>query len=265
MFYHIVSNEDTKLLKINNIGFSADSKNNRFGPGQRDLYLIHYVISGEGFFNKNPVHTGQGFLIKPNTYECYFPSSENPWQFLWVTSQDSAMEEIFKTYNADKNTGIFNYNYINAVTELTKTLKQNHNKSYPASEILEIFLNLFNKHKKVHNGYQNTCNIYYDSAINYIHANILSPLKVVDITEILGITQPYLYRIFKQKCDMSPKQYINNRKLQKAKKLLRETSMTIGEVAYSTGFNDPFVFSNFFKSKSVLSPLNFRNNLSIQN
>ncbi len=47
MFYHIISTESSKLLKIENIGFSSDPVNNKFGPEKRDLYLIHYVISGK--------------------------------------------------------------------------------------------------------------------------------------------------------------------------------------------------------------------------
>ena len=67
MFFHIVSTENSKLLKIENIGFSTDPKTNRFGPGRRNLYLIHYVFSGKGYFNGNCVDSGQGFLIRPNT------------------------------------------------------------------------------------------------------------------------------------------------------------------------------------------------------
>ena len=123
MFYHIVSTENSKLLKIENIGFSSDPVNNKFGPGKRDLYLIHYVISGKGYFNGNPVASGQGFLIKPHTYEYYYPDTDNPWTFLWVTSQDTVMEDIFRTFAADENTQIFNYNYVADVRNLTYIIK----------------------------------------------------------------------------------------------------------------------------------------------
>ena len=40
MFYHIISTESSKLLKIENIGFSSDPVNNKYGPEKRDLYLM---------------------------------------------------------------------------------------------------------------------------------------------------------------------------------------------------------------------------------
>ena len=111
------------VLRIENIGFSSDPVNNKFGPGKRDLYLIHYVISGKGYYNGNPVAAGQGFLIKPHTYEYYYPDTDNPWTFLWVTSLDTVMEDIFRTLAADENTKIFNYNYVADVRNLTYIIK----------------------------------------------------------------------------------------------------------------------------------------------
>ncbi len=93
--YHIISNAGTNLPALDNIGYSTDSKINRFGPGRRNLYLIHYVVEGEGFFNGNHLKADQGFLIKPGQLEYYYPSSEHPWTNLWITSRDPAMEELF--------------------------------------------------------------------------------------------------------------------------------------------------------------------------
>lgn len=149
MIYHIVSYEKSKLLKIDNIGFSNDSKTLHFGPGQRGLFLIHYVLDGEGGFNGHPVREGQGFLITPDMTEHYFSSAEKPWKLLWITSRDLNISEIFNAYKADPQTNILEYNYKSSANDLTNVIQQNNNTIYSASEILEIFLNLFN-HQKSH-------------------------------------------------------------------------------------------------------------------
>lgn len=77
------------------------------------------------------------------------------------------------------------------------------------------------------------------------------------ITLILGISQPYLYRIFVKKCGRSPKQYLEKCKLKEAKRLLCETDMSITEVANSIGFPDVLAFSKFFKHSTHISPSNF--------
>lgn len=255
MFFHIVSTENSKLLKIENIGFSTDPKNNKFGPGRRNLYLIHYVFSGKGYFNGNYVGSGQGFLIRPNTHEYYYPDTKDPWGFLWITSTDSAMEEIFAQLNADKKTQIFDYNYIPAILSLAKQIKQNHNKNYCASKILEVFLNLFNQHKISKESKR--ANMYFRYAENYIRTNVYRTVHVSELVNILGITQPYLYKIFKNNCGMSPKQYIDNHKVNIAKKMLLEDCELVSEIGHSLGFEDPLVFSRFFKRNVGISPTKF--------
>lgn len=265
MLYHILSYEKSNLLKIDNIGFSEDPKICRFGPGKRDLYLIHYVVSGSGVFNGNTVKSGQGFLITPQNYEHYYPNGNNSWKLLWVTSRDKVIEEIFNSYNANPQTNIFNYSYQTQAENLTEYIRANHNKIFSATEILEIFLSLFNNQKKVlNNPPENAADLYYNFALNHINSNIFRPVRVEELTDILGVSQPYLYKIFMSKSGVSPKQTINNIKFNKAKELLKNTSINISDVAYSVGFDDPFMFSKFFKQKSGMSPTEFRNTANLK-
>jgi AraC-like DNA-binding protein len=53
-------------------------------------------------------------------------------------------------------------------------------------------------------------------------------------------------------------QHIHTKLIEKAKELLSTTSLTISEVAYQLGFEHPQSFSKFFKTKSSVSPLEFR-------
>ena len=52
MRYEIFSDSSISPLKINSIGFSRDTEVTRFGPGQRNLYIIHYVTKGKGYYNE---------------------------------------------------------------------------------------------------------------------------------------------------------------------------------------------------------------------
>lgn len=258
MFHHIVSTESSKLLKIDNIGFSGDPANNRFGPGERNLYLIHYVFSGKGYFNGSPVVPMQGFLIRPHTHECYYPDAADPWSFLWVTSRDPAMEELFGRFGAAAQTRIFNYRNLASVISTAKLIAQNHNRNYSAPKILEIFLNLFNSETKPDNRYAAKSDMYFEYARNYIAANLYRPVRVAELVDTLGITQPYLYRIFREKCNRSPKQYIDQTKIEAAKELLTGTYASIADIGNSIGFEDPFAFSRFFKKMVGQSPNRFR-------
>ena len=59
-----------------------------WGPGIRPVYIIHYILRGQGFIDYHkktfPVHTGESFLIYPYDTIRYYPDPGNPWEYTWV-------------------------------------------------------------------------------------------------------------------------------------------------------------------------------------
>ena len=94
--------------------------------------------------------------------------------------------------------------------------------------------------------------------MQYIHLNYQSAITVGELTELLGISQPYLFRIFKSVTGKSPKAYLGDYRLLQAKKLLTETDLSITEVAASVGYSDVLAFSKFFRSRQGISPQHYR-------
>lgn len=264
MRYQIFSKTVCPLLNIDSIGYAKNTRVTRFGPGLRKQYIIHYVISGKGYFNGNAVSSGQGFLITPGMLEEYHPDEKNPWEFFWIISTDEKMSGLFSYYNYDKNTNIFNYTYIGKVKTVSEMITANSNAIYNSFEMLEIFLDLFKNQIDDNPGHISKSNsdIYIEAAESYVKTNLSVSVKVKDLTEFLGISQPYLYRIFKEKSGKSPKEYIDDYRIEQAKKLLQNSDITVTQVANSVGFGDVFIFSRFFSLKTGLSPKKYRQSLA---
>ena len=81
MRYVIWGEGTCPLLNISAIGYAKSPQVTRFGPGQRNDYIVHYVLSGKGYFNGNSVTAGHGFLITPGMLEDYYPDEKDPWEF----------------------------------------------------------------------------------------------------------------------------------------------------------------------------------------
>ncbi len=260
MRYCIFSDNTSDFLCIHQIGYSENPNITRFGPGCRNKYIIHYVIDGKGYYNGNPVCGGQGFLIYPGQKEVYYPSKENPWKFLWIIAAGESMNSIFGRYNADSETKIFSYNDIPLLKETAEYIINNHNKVISSPKITEQFLHIANSHISENIPKQNKSNadIYTDFCVKYIEENIHKKITVYELTEILGISQAYLYTIFRNRFNMSIKKYITFVKHNYAKKLLKTTPLTIQEISNSLGYDDVFVFSKVFKSQEGVSPSHFR-------
>lgn len=82
--------------------------------------------------------------------------------------------------------------------------------------------------------------------------------QINDFAEIMNLTPKHLSTIIKSVTGQSPKAFFNNLLIIKAKNLLRHTDLSISEVAYMLGFEDPSYFSKFFKKATRRQPRAFR-------
>ena len=101
-------------------------------------------------------------------------------------------------------------------------------------------------------------NMYIRRALEYIHNNYSNSIKVSDIANYVCIDRSYLYRLFRQRMDMSPQDYLVNYRITRAAELLSLTDLPVGGVALSCGYRDPLVFGKAFKLKRGITPAQFR-------
>ncbi len=85
-----------------------------------------------------------------------------------------------------------------------------------------------------------------------------SSFSVEQLANDLGISRVQLYRKIKAILNINVSDYIQSLRLEKAKMLLRESPLSISEIAYSVGFSSPSYFSLSFKNKFGKSPKMYR-------
>jgi len=102
--------------------------------------------------------------------------------------------------------------------------------------------------------------LFLQKAINNIENNIDdSDFGTLQLTLALGMSESQLYRKLKALTGKSTALFIRSVRLQKAKELLKTTTLNISEVAYETGFSNPAWFSRVFKEEFGESPVAHRN------
>ena len=78
------------------------------------------------------------------------------------------------------------------------------------------------------------------------------------IADQLNLSSSYLTDMLRSLTGQSTQQHIHERLIVEAKQMLSTTNLSVGEVAYALGFEHPQSFNNLFKTKTTISPLEFR-------
>ena len=91
------------------------------------------------------------------------------------------------------------------------------------------------------------------------HTSLNQGLPTVGyLAEHMNLSASYLSDMLRSLIGQNAQQYIHGKLIEKAKEKLSTTSLSVSEVAYELGFEHSQSFSKLFKTKTNLSPLEFR-------
>ena len=94
--------------------------------------------------------------------------------------------------------------------------------------------------------------------INYLEKNISNPdITNVFLAKKLGISEVYLRKLFSAHYGITPKQFIIDMRIQKAKSLLTNGTYTITSISEECGFSSLYHFCRAFKEKTGMTPTEY--------
>jgi signal transduction histidine kinase/DNA-binding response OmpR family regulator len=101
---------------------------------------------------------------------------------------------------------------------------------------------------------------FIENAIKCVEKNVSSPdFSVEHLGRELGISRAYLYKKIVALTGKSPLEFIRSIRLQHAAQLLERSQLTVAEIAYQVGFNNPKYFSRYFKEEFNMLPSQYAN------
>ncbi len=93
---------------------------------------------------------------------------------------------------------------------------------------------------------------------DYIYDHLSQGVSLNDMATSLGLSVSYFTRLFKEATRLSPHQYVIQCRIDRAKHLLRDPSLTIAEVAQRVGFTDQSHLHRHFKRSLGITPGDLR-------
>ena len=98
-----------------------------------------------------------------------------------------------------------------------------------------------------------------EKAARYIDEHFSNPdLSLKDICSHLAISVSYFSSIFKSYTDLTFVEYLTERRVEKAKQLLKNTDKSIADISEAVGYKEPHYFSMIFKKSTGITPKNYR-------
>lgn len=233
-----------------------------YGPAIRPYHLFHFITRGCGMLQIDgksfQLGAGDAFLIPAELASTYAASRETPWSYFWmgITGLRAAqyVQQILDL--APERyvlRGLDTARYaapISRAARLSGTNAANYFQAKLAMD--EVFFCLASELPELRSARYTPSLAARAKA--YLEARYSEKLSIGEVAEHFCVHPNHLSRAFRSEYDCSPKQFLTELKLEKARQMLTETNTPVSLVASLLGFEDQHAFSRSFKNHYGFPP-----------
>jgi AraC-like DNA-binding protein len=222
-------------------------------------YQLLYIHEGEGNFEANglkpqKIEAGTIVLLYPGVWHRYSPTQNTGWEEYWVGFTGSYAhylleQSCFSPQNPIIKVG-FNNEFLETFSKLiasTDTPEDSTRKL--ASFFLIQMLGIVYASALISKQTQSKKEEIINKILAHIHTNWNAQLNFQEQSNAHNISYVWFRKAFKEILGTSPTQYQLMLKVRKAEQMIKDSNLTLTEIAYATGFESVFYFSKLFKQK----------------
>lgn len=259
----IISNYDINISAVSSVIKEKHYGSWKYGKEfPKKMYKITYVVKGEymAYVNNKKYHLKENDILYSGGYNKFASHSITDefsctYIYFTVDESDTGEDSFFHSFHQIKGND-------NIKKKITSILNEYNSKSYnhkiKTKKILYGILEDILDAKLMNTN--TSLDIYaLKNAISYLEQNYLkNDISIDYLANLCNYTTAHFINLFKKVYNTTPKNYIVDLRMQKAKDLLIYTPYSIQEISDITGYSNPAYFSAAFKSSVGCSPLSYR-------
>jgi AraC-like DNA-binding protein len=257
-----VSQRAELSLIVYNVGFQKCGPGYGWGPGVRDHYLLHYIVSGHGRYETDGrtfvLGGGEAFLASPDVPIFYQAAEEDPWEYYWVGFSGPSAPLLLAQTPFTRRDPVLRPKAGESLRQGLLDIYKARGADYPSavrmSGYLQAALGLLME-QGTDQGALSAC---ARRGAVFLQQNYSRAVGVEEAARYAGVSRSCLYRAFQAEFGCSPSAYLIRFRIQRACQLLRHSALPVGAVALSVGFGDPYYFSRAFRREMGVSPTEYR-------
>ena len=233
-------------------------------------YLFFTIISGSGtlHYEDASYNIFEGDCVFIDCSRAYVHETKDAlWTLKWVHFYGNGMAGIYKKYCERGGTPVFRPQNSTIFTEKLDKLfdvatSDDYLRDMKINEILSSLLTSIMENSWMPENQKRSYKGATDAVIgeikNYIDGHFTDKLTLDELSGKFYINKYYLIRLFKARYGDTIVNYQIGRKINAAKELLRFSDMSVEDIGYKCGFEDPNYFSRAFRKFEGSSPSMYR-------
>lgn len=230
-----------------------------------DQTVVEYIISGtgtvespHGIFHPS---AGDSYILRSNEPHKYYSGKDDPWVKIWVNFRGNLISPILDSYGLTQTVllpGLSLYDYLKRVHAIagSDTLDIHTMMDQCGKVFLEMCQYIRANTTTLDQQHYVPRNIAILK--EYLDSHMDERVTLEKCGEITYLSVSQTIRSFRSAYGVTPYEYLNIRRINTAKLLLANSTLSIEEIAIQTGFPDHNYFSKYFKKKVGVSPSRYR-------
>lgn len=234
--------------------------------GRKD-YQVIYIVKGKGFFtfDKTAVEIAEGNIViySPEKPQYYKYSSRDLTEVYWVHFSGYGACCLLQDMNLLNNPAYFigySKDFVKIFSDIIRELqlKSPHFEEISSSLLISLIAGMA---RILDTSKKSVINRELEKTLKMMHSNYNRNYTVKDYARECNLSLYWFTHKFKRITGLPPTEYIRRLRINEAKYLLSNASLSIREISYIIGYENPLYFSRLFKQETGMSPTEYRKGL----
>lgn len=228
-------------------------------------YFAGYCVAGTGIMRYRGaellIRPGDAFFISCQEQQ-YYGTVESPWEFRWTHFNGGGCESLFRIFAGRPVVLPEAAGEMEATFDRIESLMRESslNSDLLLSDLLGSLLSSLCRLQLSRSGLPATGVEHGGVAVamDYIQTHYNEALTVERLAASVHMSKYYFIRLFKQQIGCTPYQFVIQKRLEEAKRLLKNSACSVEEIAFRVGYQNAGTLIRDFRKNTGLTPGNYR-------